>query len=135
MLGANPPALLVEPVHHRQVEAGLFATLGKLGNLRTQPAGGVQRGDHAVRTVESAAQRLAVQVRSDQHIRRAGGPLQQPEHVADAVHPKFPPGVVHPGGKPVARPRVLGRGRLAVNAVVGRGPDGGHVLEVGEESC
>ncbi len=131
MLGANrPPSSL-----NQFTTARLNAARPALRNLGVQTPGRVQGGDDTVRAVEPATERLAVQMGSDQHIGRPRRPLEQREHVADPVHPEFPSGLTHPPGEPVACLRVLRGCGLAVDAVVGGGADGGHVVEVFEESC
>lgn len=132
MIEGEPPAFLVEPVHHREVVYRNLA-LGShpFGDFR----GCVKCCQHPVGSVEAAAQRLGIQVRTEHHVGCARDEIDQGKHVADAVHTHLPS---VPGGKfcePVAAQLVLGRSGLAFNAVVVGGTEGCHVVEVGKEGC
>jgi hypothetical protein len=96
--------------------------------------GRMQTGNNPKRTVKTTCQGLAIQVRADDHKWHAGSPLQECEHVTDAVHAHGPSMLVPPVGEPTSGPAVLGSCGMAFDPVAARGSNSSYVVKVFQES-
>ena len=110
----EPAALLVGPGH--QVDRVLGGDPGGIERLQR-----LQAGEHAEDAVEPAAGRLAVHVRArhDRRCRRIAARAAH-EQVRDRIDRRLPAARAGPFQQQGARPDVVGRERLAVDAVAAR---------------
>ena len=123
-------ALLVEPVDHCQVVAGM---LRMVGVVATQPVHRVGGGEHTVRTVEAPTAWLTVQMGSREHVGRSRYEFVEAEHVADAVVENGEPAIGEPPAQPAPVVGIGGCRGLSFDTARRGGTEGRHGGEVIEE--
>lgn len=124
--GLKTRALLVGPVHHRQVARRCFAALAQLAS---QAGHRDCAGQYAIDPIETPGTRLAVQMRTTQHVGRFWIKGDQTEHVTHCIHTHVKTAFSQPGREQVAHGAVFGRGGEAMQPTgLGRA-DGRGVAE------